>query len=140
MNGKKFKIITLFFLIVVLGLVASVYFYNKPHLDVENTPADYVLTAQNLIEEYQKNEAITNEKYSESIVQVRGKITEISTLKGNGVITINDGSLDSSIICHMLPSQNSRTISLKKGQEIMIKGICAGFLLDVMMVKCTLVE
>lgn len=140
MNGKKFNISVVFFIIVVFGLIASVYFYNKPHLDVENTKADYVLTAQNLIDEYQKNETVTNEKYSESIVQVSGKIMEISTLKGNGVITINDGSLKTSIICHMLTSQNAQTISLKKGQEVVIKGICTGYLLDVIMVKCTLVE
>ncbi len=140
LKGNSFKIIALFFLAVVLGLLVSVYYYNKPHVDVEKSEAAYVLTAQSLIDEYQKDEAVTDKKYSEHVILVKGNILEISTLKGNGVITLNDGDPESSIICHMLPSQNAKTLTLKKGQSINIKGICTGYLLDVIMVRCTIVE
>lgn len=140
MKGKKFKVILAFFLVVTLSLLVSLYIYNKPHVDVKNSEAVYVLTAQHLISEYQQNETGTDEKYSKHIIQVKGKVTDISTLKGNGVITLNDGNLESSIICHLLPSENAKAIKLKKGQDVSIKGVCSGYLLDVMMVRCTIVE
>lgn len=102
--------------------------------------ATYVLTAQNLIDEYRDNETDTDKKYSETVIQVRGKVFEISTLKGNSVITLKDEELESSIICHMLPEDNKRTLQIKKGDEINIKGICTGYLMDVIMVRCTLVD
>ncbi|NNE76417.1 MAG: hypothetical protein HKN31_05025 [Pricia sp.] len=127
-------------LLVVFGVIIAMYYYNKPHLDVRESDAAYVLTAQNLITEYQQNETETNQKYSENVIQVKGKIFEISTLKGNSVITLKDDSLDSSIICHMMPEENMKALQLKRGLDIEIKGICTGYLLDVIMVRCTLVE
>ncbi len=140
MKGRRFKLILGFLLLVIPLLLASIYMYNKPHLDVKKSEAAYVLTAQNLIKEYQENETTTNEKYSESVILVKGKIFEVSTLKGNSVITLKDDNSESSIICHLLPEENGKVLSLKVGQDIGIKGICTGYLLDVIMVRCTLVE
>jgi len=137
MKGKK-SLIFVFLMVSILGLVT--YYYNKPHVDVKKTKAAYVVSAQNLISQYQENETEANEKYAENIIQVNGEIFNISTLKGNSVITLRDGNSESSIICHMLPEENRRALELKKGQNIEIKGISTGYLLDVIMVKCTLVK
>lgn len=139
MKGKK-SLILVFLMLIILGLVFAIYCYNKPHIDVKESEAAYILTAQNLIDEYQRNETKTNEKYSEIVIQVNGNIFEISTLKGNSVITLKDDNLESSIKCYMLPEENRKALKLKKGQDIEIKGICTGYLLDVIMVRCTLVE
>jgi len=139
-GNRTFKIFFGVLILVALGLVVSIYLYNKPHVDVKDSEAAYVLTAQNLIDEYQTNEMDTNKKYSETVIQVKGTIFEISTLKGNSVITLKDEGLESSIICHMLPEENKRTLQFKKGDEINVKGICTGYLMDVIMVRCTLVD
>ena len=139
-RNRTFKIFFGFLILAILGLVASIYFYNKPHVDVTKSDADYVLSAQNLIDEYRQNEMDTNKKYSETVIQVKGKVFEIATLKGNSVITLKDEGLESSIICHMLPEHNKRSLQFKKGDEINVKGICTGYLMDVIMVRCTLVD
>jgi hypothetical protein len=140
MGGNNFKIIIGLFLVTALGLLVALYYYNKPHVDVKEAEAAYVLSAQNLIKEYRDNEMVTSKKYSETIIQVKGKVFEISTLKGNSVITLKDEGHDSSIICHMLPEDNKKTLQFKKGDEINVKGICTGYLMDVIMVRCTLVD
>lgn len=127
-------------MIIIVALGMALYWYNKPHVDVKKSDAAYVLTAQNLIYEYQQNETKSNEKFAENVVQVNGKVFEISTLKGNCVITLKDENLESGIICHMIPEENRKALKLNKGQDIEIKGICTGYLLDVIMVRCTLVE
>jgi RecJ-like exonuclease len=140
MRGNYFKIIIGIFLVAVLGLLVSLYYYNKPHVDVRASEAAYVLTVQNLIDEYRNNENESDKKYSENVIQVKGTVFEISVLKGNSVITLKDEGLESSIICHMLPEDNKRALQLKMGDEINIKGICTGYLMDVIMVRCTLVD
>ncbi len=139
MKGKK-SLIFMFLFVVVLGLSAVLYIYNKPHINVKESRADYVLTAQNLIDEYRQNEGETDEKYSEHVIQVKGRVFDISTLKGNSVITLKDNGSESSIICHMQPGENKKALEIKKGSNVEIKGICTGYLLDVIMVRCTLVE
>ena len=140
MKGRKFKIIIGFFLAAIIGLIASLYYYNKPHVNVEKSNAVYSLTAQNLIREYQENEKNTNEKYTERVIQIEGNIYEISTLRGNTVVTLKDSVSESSIICHMQAEDNKRVLSLKKGSRVTLKGVCTGYLLDVIMVRCILVE
>ena len=140
MRGRKFKILIGFFLVVIIGLTASLYYYNKPHVNIEKSDAAYRLTAQNLIKEYQDNEKNTNEKYTEKVIQIEGDVSEISTLRGNSVVTLNDPDSESSIICHMQAEDNKRALTLKKGERITIKGVCTGYLLDVIMVRCILVE
>ncbi|MCJ7467483.1 MAG: OB-fold putative lipoprotein [Maribacter sp.] len=140
MRGNQFKILIGLFLVAVLGLLVSLYYYNKPHVDVKHSEAAYILTVQNLIDEYQTDENESDKKYSENVIQVQGTVFEISTLKGNSVITLKDEGFESSIICHMLPEDNKRALQLKMGDEINIKGICTGYLMDVIMVRCTLVD
>ena len=140
MKGRKFKITIGFFLIVIIGLIVSLYYYNKPHVNVEKSDAVYSLTAENLIKEYQENEIHTNEKYTERVIQIEGDVHEISTLKGSSVVTLKDPNMESSIICHMQAEDNKLALTLKKGQRISVKGVCTGYLLDVIMVRCILVE
>ena len=140
MKSSKLKIALVFFIVLIVALTAAVVYYNKPHVDVKNSDAAFVLTAENLISEYQANEVGTTAKYSERVIQVEGKVFEISTLKGNSIITLKDETLESSIICHMLPEENKKALQILKGQNISIKGISTGYLMDVIMVRCTLVE
>ena len=140
MKSSKLKIIIVFFVLLIVALTAAIFYYNKPHVDVKNADAAFVLTAENLIAEYRANEVGTTEKYSERVIQVNGKVFEISTLKGNSIITLKDETLESSIICHMLPEENKKALQIQKGQNISIKGISTGYLMDVIMVRCTLVE
>ena len=140
MKSSKLKIALVFFIVLIVALTAAIVYYNKPHVDVKNSDAAFVLTAENLISEYQANEVGTTAKYSERVIQVEGKVFEISTLKGNSIITLKDETLESSIICHMLPEENKKALQILKGQNISIKGISTGYLMDVIMVRCTLVE
>lgn len=117
-----------------------VIYYNKPHINVKESKADYTLSTINLIEEYQQNEGATDKKYSEHVLQVEGKIFEISAQQGNSVITLKDKGSESSVICQMIAEENNSILKLKKGDIIRIKGVCTGYLLDVIMVRCILVQ
>jgi len=139
-QGKKLILLVVFFLLVIVGLTSFLYYYNKPHVNVKKSAAAFVLNAENLIKEHLDDETKTNEKYSENVIQVKGKVFDVSTLKGNSVITLKDENSISSIICHMLPDENMKALKLEKGQVVDIKGICTGYLLDVIIVRCTLVE
>lgn len=134
----KFKILIGIFFIVISSLFLLLKYYNKPHKDIRNLKADYVLNAQYLLNEFQQDEDSATKKYTNNIVQVKGQIFEISTLNGNSVITLKKQDSESSIICHLLPEDNINVLKLKKGQNVAIKGICTGFLLDVIMVRCVI--
>jgi len=140
MRSKISKFSIGLFLLVSIALIFVIKLYNKPHLDTKKTKADFVFTTQNFISEYLQDEISADKKYAEKVIQVKGEIYNISTLKGNGVVTLKFHDLESSIICYLLPEENNKILKFKKGQFTAIKGICKGYLLDINMVKCVFVE
>jgi len=127
-------------ILVIIALIYAVKTYNKPHLDTKSVKEDFSITTQSFINEFLEDEISADKKYADKVIQVEGEIYEISTLKGNGVVTLKSPDLESSVICYLLPEENNKTLKLKKGQSIIIKGICKGYLLDINMVKCVFVE
>ncbi|AMC11883.1 hypothetical protein Lupro_11670 [Lutibacter profundi] len=140
MKSRYLKIAIGLFLIIVIAFIFGINQYNKPHVNVRDSKVNYVFTPKKLVEEYLQNEMAATKKYADQILQIEGDSYSISTLKGNSVITFKDTTSESSIICHLQPEENNKILKLKKDQYITVKGICTGYLLDVVMVECVLVD
>jgi hypothetical protein len=140
MKGKTFKLFFGFVLMLTVGLVLFLYYYNKPHVNVHDSDVAFSVTAEHLIDEYQNDEYGTTQKYAEYIIEVIGEVHEITTSNGSTVVTIKPTNSESSIICNMQVAENLNVMQLQKGDEVRIKGVCSGYLLDVIMVRCILVE
>lgn len=112
--------------------------YNKPFIDIKKSSPELEITAQEILNDYQEDENSANEKYVDNLILIKGEIADISFDNGISIITLKDNNGFSSIICHMLPEANLNVLKLKKNNQVMIKGICTGYLLDIMMVRCLL--
>lgn len=140
MGRRQIKILIGFILMTSVGLFIILNLYNKPHLNVKKAHADIKLTAQNLLDDYQNDENLANKNYVDKLVQVIGVVSEVSFDNGNSIITIKDSNGQSSIMCHMQPEENLNVLKIKKDRVVTIKGICTGYLLDVIMVRCVLIN
>ncbi|MBC9797974.1 OB-fold protein [Sinomicrobium weinanense] len=123
---------------VLIGLIAFMRLYNKPHTDVNASDADHTLAAKTLLEAFKTDENNANKLYLDKIIQVEGEIRDISAADGNSIITLGVEGSEESIICNMYPTENKKALGLHKGQQIRIKGICTGFLLDVILVRAVI--
>jgi len=140
MGSRQIKILIGFILMISVGLLIILNLYNKPHLNVKKERADIKLTAQNLIDDYQNDEVLANKNYVDKLVQVIGVVSEVSFDNGNSIITIKDSNGQSSIMCNMQPEENLKVLKIKKDSVVTIKGICTGYLLDVIMVRCVIIN
>jgi len=109
-------------------------------MDINNSTPKFKVTAQQILKDYEKDESLANKKYVDNLIQIKGVINHISYDNGISIITLKGDNEISSIICQMLPEANSNVLKLKNGEQIIIKGICTGYLLDVMMVRCVLTK
>jgi len=135
---NKFTFISLFFIIVIIGLLFLLNQYNKPAVDITNLEADLVINVDEILKDFQKDEEKANLKYTDNIIEVHGEISKISTIDGNATITLKDNEFDANVICNVQPQENKEALQLKKGDLVSLKGICTGYLLDVIMVKCVI--
>lgn len=98
------------------------------------------IKAQEILDDYRKDEIIANKKYVDNVIQIKGEISNISIENGNGIISLKDLKGESSVMCHMSPEENLKVLKLKKDSVITIKGVCTGYLLDVVLVRCIIIN
>jgi len=129
------KIIIFILVLAIVGAFIGYKIYNKPHVDVAETSADIKITANKILEEFSEDETLANSKYLEKIIAVNGEIADIKIEKEKGIITLKTNDDFGSILCHLSTEATKELDSLNVGQTITVKGICTGFLMDVILVK-----
>ncbi|MBS1589477.1 MAG: hypothetical protein JST52_07685 [Bacteroidetes bacterium] len=117
---------------IAIGAFVAVFLWNKPHETVDNQQA-IQLSADSVVDAFQKNEASANALYLEKVINVHGKIAELDKNQdGNDVILLETGDPMSGVQCTM----RDRGGNYKVGNEIAIKGFCHGYTTVVLLSDC----
>lgn len=124
-------------ILITAGVIAGIYLYNKQPINPEKAKTDYVITATDLLKEFENNEAAASAKFVNRIIELTGTIESLDTGNDSTLTVILKTDSDiSSVICTFRQSQNRD--ELKPGAEITVKGECSGFLTDVLLNNCSL--
>lgn len=134
----KKKLIIGLAIAVLIGGVYGYMQYNKPHLNIGNATVDYNVEANDLLEDFQNDEAAADEKYLDKVLLVKGEVKEISIQDEKTSIMLKTGDPLSSILCELEDPGDLEKIS--QGQQIQIKGVCSGMLMDVVLVRSIVVN
>lgn len=127
-------------LLVALGAGVGYLIYNKPFQDMNSAKADITLTASELFTAFESDETSANEKYLDKVVQVSGTVKEVSTGDdGNISITLDSGSEMFGVICQLDNLTEQPRKDFKEGEQLTLKGVCTGMLMDVVLVRCVVV-
>lgn len=136
----KKKILIVTSIIVVLILAYTLYQFNKPHIDIAAATPIVVLNAEELFSEFDFNENQANQLYLGKIVQVTGIVYSIEAGdKGDLNILLLEEDEMFGVACNFSKGQ-SNEIDLVMGDQVTIKGECAGMLSDVVLIRCVIVK
>jgi Tfp pilus assembly protein PilE len=132
------KIIISLLVVAVLGGIVAYMQYNKPHQNIEKASAEAKIEATALFEAYTKDEATANQKYTGKIVEVSGKVKEVSKASdGTTKINLEVGDAMFGVSCSLDP-KNSAATTLIAGNTATLKGKCDGFNMDVQLSNCVI--
>jgi hypothetical protein len=122
-------------------IIFGIYLYNKPHKNVSASKPEYSMSAAALFNAYEENEAESDAKYGGQVIEVRGKVRE-ATQDDEGAlnITLDTGNDFFGIICEFQPKSKQRREDFQAGQEVVLKGLCTGMMMDVVLVRCVRVQ
>ncbi len=126
--SKGFKITLLvFFILIVAGSIVAYRMFTKPRRDVANEKG-IVLTAAQLVNEFQQDETAANAKYLDKPIEVSGTVADVkNNQEGNTTLLLSSNDAMTGVFC-TLKQNNS---SIKAGSAVTVKGICHGMLSDV---------
>lgn len=129
-------------ILLLLGLVAAVvgyYMYNKPVESLRNEEPAFRVSADTLFAAYEQDEAAANARYLDQVLEVQGKIASVNTDTSGLSLTLQTGSAMFGVICK-LEDKSAEESNFIIGQQVRLKGQCTGFLMDVVLIRCTVVE
>lgn len=137
-KGTSAATILLAVIIVVAGfciLPNIIDGFNKAKVEdaIQQEPA-ISITASELIAAYDENEVAADGKYKNKNLEVTGTIASIGSGINDPYIVLRDGDSYIGIQCYF--ENQSGLANLKKGDQITIKGIGKGKLLNVNVEKC----
>jgi hypothetical protein len=129
------------FIGLIIAIVAAAgtgyYMWNKPKRTAADEKPFAITTADELMNEFSSDETKAWEKYKgDKIIQVKGKIGDIAQ-DSLTTILLETQDIMGVINCTLIKDQN---FSGKIGDSIEIKGICAGYNMDVQLTQCALVQ
>lgn len=137
---KKWKKILLGLLLLAFaGAGYGFYLYNKKPADVRTLTANYQLTAEALLADFNKDETAANTKYLDKVIAVSGKVTEVKleAASGQATVTLDSGDPMAAVTCSFYNDEIASVKQLKQGDNVVVKGKCTGKLMDVVLNKCS---
>ncbi|MGY5352499.1 OB-fold protein [Wenyingzhuangia sp. IMCC45533] len=139
MIHKKFYII--FATLILLMSLYFIFSVNKVYrVDTRNLKTDSILKATDLTYSFIDNEIIANKKFKSKILEIEGTIKEISFKNNRHTIIIYGTANDNHVICDMKNNSNQSISSIDIHKSIKIKGLCKGFLKDVIVLNCMVIN
>ena len=113
-------------ILLLAGIGVIWYLFSQKYEDTATVKAEYSLPAVQLIQEFKTNLAIANKKYTEKIVTVTGRVTEIESADTTVNIKMTDTTSGSYVI-FAFQSQDMKSVKeIKEGDNVSLKGSCSG--------------
>lgn len=132
---KKVLLFTSLLLVVAIAIVA-IFMWNKPPETVDDKKAQRI-TAEALTSAFLQNEQSANASYLNKVLEVSGKIAEVSKNQdGKYVLFLESSDLLSGVQCTMREPGGRYDI----GAQINVKGFCNGYTMAVLLSDCIIAE
>jgi len=132
MKIKYILFIVLFFILIGAGIGLKMFF--KPHTDVNKSKVEFNVEAAVLLDEFQKDENAATLKYSEKVLEISGKLVAKNKLPNGTELLILENEMEG-ISCQLDSSWAIANLSaiqaLEAGNQITVKGVCKGYLMEI---------
>ncbi|CAM1345357.1 OB-fold protein [Tenacibaculum amylolyticum] len=133
---RRYYILLSIISILLVGYLLYYFLYNNSLQNIVHKAPEFSLESNELLDAYMTNEMGSEKKYTDKVITVHGTIKEISFFNNRTTIVLNSNIPDAGIICDLDDSQSEKIKHLKENQELYVKGVCKGYLKDVILLNC----
>jgi hypothetical protein len=137
MSRKAVIALLLIVFAIIAALIVWKWVFMKSDVSVSSKKADIEIEASVLAHEFEENEEAANVKYLGKVIAVSGIVNSISEDEENLSVYLKNAEDISGVMC-TLKKVTVAGIQIKPGDQVKIKGMCDGYLMDVKLNKCSL--
>ncbi|MFD2562375.1 OB-fold protein [Aquimarina rubra] len=138
---KKSVIIFFLFCLLFIGSVFVYFkFYNETLIDIDKVSTEIKISSERLTASFITNEKNADLIYKGKIIEVEGVIKEVSFLNNRNTVILYGNNKYSGVLCDLQSNQTMEIKNLTKGDKVVLKGVCKGFLKDAILLNCMLIN
>jgi tRNA_anti-like len=114
--------------LIFLLIGVSIYWYvaTEKFADTNKRKAAYIFNALDFIKEFQRNDSIANNVYTDKIITINGTVSEIEAADTTVNIKFIDPQTGSYAIFAFQEQHLAEAKKMKAGDKVSIKGSCSG--------------
>ena len=129
------------FSVISIACAIGVYaIFNYKGVDTRKAKTEISITTNELFEDFDKEKEASFNQYIEKAVEVKGILYQV-TFKGDKYSLLLRGKqIDALVLCEMQKDQAAIIKRLQVGDEVKVKGILKGFLMDAILLNCIVIE
>jgi hypothetical protein len=135
---RNFFIITVL-VVLVAGLFVWKWVFKEQDKSVISKTADMVVQADVLVRDFEADENKANIKYLNKVLVVNGSI-DSKTMNDKEITVVLKNKGDVAGVSCSFDQSTIGPSTFETGKAIRVKGVCTGFLLDVVLVRCALIK
>ena len=136
--NKKWTILLIAAIVVIVAaILAWSFVFKKADLSVSGQKVAIEIEAPKLLNAFETKEDSANMKFNGKVISVTGTIAEVKEDPQNISVYLKEKDATSGIMCSFDKSA-VKSQDFKVGQQLKLKGICTGYLMDVLLNKCAL--
>ncbi len=135
------KIIWVALAVVMIGLIVGaftyLYVFRKADISVASKKADIEIKASDLLKKFTDDESSANALFLDKVIVVDGLIDSITEDSTSVSVYLKNPEDIAGTQCGFDKTAIDKSM-IKTGDIIRIKGICTGYLMDVVLNKCSI--
>lgn len=131
---KKYIYYAIGVAVIIGALVAYNMLTPKGEIDITKESAELIINASKLYHEFSDDETSANEGYAGKVLEVKGLLKGVERMDSQKIQLSLDAEADlGSVICNLQVVKAEQIENLEIGTPITIKGVCTGYLFDVVL-------
>tara|TARA_R110002074_G_scaffold397526_1_gene588046 strand:+ start:1311 stop:1739 length:429 start_codon:yes stop_codon:yes gene_type:complete len=137
---KYVKIISIVvFVAINTCIYISLNILDEEAIDITNAMTFKNTKSEVLVANFMTDEKQADEIYTGKVIEITGTVKEVSFLNNRNTLILQGKDKNSGVICDMNANQIDAITKITQGEKVTIKGICKGFLKDVVMLNCIII-
>jgi len=135
MSSKLRIIVAVMVVAIAAAAVVWKYTFRKSASTVSNRVVEMEVQAADLAAAFETNEDSANASYLGKVVSVTGIVAEVSADSSGVTVYLRAPENLSGVACSFDPAEKDAAL-LQAGSLVTIRGLCTGYLMDVVLTRC----
>ncbi len=140
LKGNTIIKISALSIIGIACVIGGYYIFNFRGIDIRSVNTEVRITTNELFKDFNSEKETSFNQYIEKAIEIKGTLYQVTHKGDTYSLLLRGENLESLVLCEMQKDQAPIVKTLTIGDQVKVKGILKGFLMDAIVLNCIILE